>query len=237
MISVTQLSRNYPSIWKKTFPFLNRLVKKCNLQKQNFDEGIITKSNPHHRALINETGFYLYNQMVKNKVNKVSDLSQKVISNVCKSVFVYISSLDFNPDKLKPLTKTEVVEASLIAEKLFHYFFYYEKDSVIQNFPYFPGCGLVSDCYGDVLAGTTLYEIKAGERDFKIADLKQILIYLTLSYSFHQNLISHMGLLNPRIGNYIVLPVKDSIELASGQSTIDCFGELIDFFDSPEDFR
>ena len=41
MITVNQFSRNYPSIWKKTFPFLNRLGKKCNLQKETFGDGFI----------------------------------------------------------------------------------------------------------------------------------------------------------------------------------------------------
>ncbi|ORF36569.1 hypothetical protein [Snodgrassella alvi] len=237
MITVTQLSRNYHSIWKKTFPFLNILVKKCNLQKETFGNGINSKSDPKHRALINETGFYLYKRMIDNQVNKVSDLSQKEISNACNSVFAYIKTLDFNPEKLVPLDKSEVVESCRIAENLHHYFFYYEKGNLIQTSPHFPGCGLVSDCFGDVLAGTTLYEVKSGDRDFKIADLKQLFIYLTLSYSLHQNYISHIGLINPRLGNYIVIPVKNAIELASGRPTIDCFNELIDFFDSPDDFR
>lgn len=237
MITVNQFSRNYPSIWKKTFPFLNRLVKKCNLQKETFGDGINSKSNPKQRALINETGFYLYKLMIDNQVNKVSDLSQKEILNACNSVFAYIKTLDFNPEKLVPLDNNEVAESSLIAENLYQYFFYYEKGNVIQTSPHFPGCGMVSDCFGDVLAGTTLYEIKSGERDFKIADLKQIFIYLSLSYSLHQNYISHIGLLNPRLENYIVISVKEAVELASGQSTVDCFSELIDFFDSPDDFR
>lgn len=237
MITVTQLSRNYHSIWKKTFPFLNILVKKCNLQKETFGNRINSKSDPKHRALINETGFYLYKRMIDNQVNKVSDLSQKEISNACNSVFAYIKTLDFNPEKLVPLDKSEVVESCRIAENLHHYFFYYEKGNLIQTSPHFPGCGLVSDCFGDVLAGTTLYEVKSGDRDFKIADLKQLFIYLTLSYSLHQNYISHIGLINPRLGNYIVIPVKNAIELASGRPTIDCFNELIDFFDSPDDFR
>ncbi|TLX47219.1 hypothetical protein C1E24_10480 [Pseudoalteromonas phenolica] len=237
MITVTQLSRNYPSTWRKTFPFLNRLVKKCNLQKETFDDGIFSTSEPTRRALINETGFYLYKKMMESQINKTNDLTQEVITEVANTAFSYIKNLDFNPEQLAPLSEEEINESKLIAGNLFHYFFYYEKGKSITISPHFSGCGLVSDCYGDILAGTTLYEVKSGERDFRIADLKQILIYLTLNYSLHQNSINQIGLINPRLGNYIVLSVKDAIELASGQSTVDCFNELINFFDSPDDFR
>ncbi|MCH1919951.1 hypothetical protein L9G15_10945 [Shewanella sp. A3A] len=237
MITVTQLSRNYPSIWKKTFPFLNRLVRKCNLQKETFEDSIYSKSEPNRRALINETGFQLYKKMVEGKVNKVGGLIFEDVSKVTESALFYIKNLDFDPEDLNPLDGTEVEESKLIAEKLFNYFFYYEKGEIITISPHFSGCGFVSDCYGDVLVGTTLYEVKSGERDFRISDLKQILIYLTLNYSSHKNIINQVGLVNPRLGNYIVLPVKDAIELASGQSTVDCFNELINFFDSPDDFR
>ena len=175
--------------------------------------------------------------MVENKINKVNELKDECILKVAKSAFDYIRDLDFNPEKLTPLDDSEIKETKLIAEKLFDYFFYCEKGMAITISPYFSGCGLVSNCFGDVLAGTTLYEVKSGERDFRIADLKQILIYLTLNYSLHQNTIAQIGLVIPRLGNYIVLSVKDAIELASGQSTVDCFNELINFFDSPDDFR
>lgn len=237
MITVTQLSRNYPSTWKKTFPFLNRLVRRCNLQKETFDDGIFSKSEPARRALINETGFYLYKKMVETQIDKVSNLTQEDVSKVANFSFSYIKNLDFNPDQLTPLEEDEIKESKFIAENLFNYFFCYEKGELITISPHFSGCGFVSDCFGDVLAGTTLYEVKSGERDFRISDLKQILIYLTLNYSLHLNTISQIGLVNPRLGNYIVLSVKDAIELASGQSTVDCFNELINFFDSPDDFR
>lgn len=237
MITVTQLSRNYPSIWKKTFPFLNRLVKKCNLQKETFYDGIASKSEPARRALINETGFYLYKKMFEKKIKEANRLTKEELEETASIAFTYIKSLDFNPDQLIKLHQAEIEESKLIAESLSHYFLFYEKGGSVKISPHFSGCGLVSDCYGDVLAGTTLYEVKSGERDFRIADLKQILIYLTLNYSLHQNNIDQIGLINPRLGNYIVLSVKDAIELASGQSTVDCFNELINFFDSPDDFR
>ena len=119
MITVSQLSRNYPSTWKKTFPFLNRLVRKCNLQKETFDDAIISESEPTRRALINETGFFLFREMVENKINKVNELKDECILKVAKSAFDYIRDLDFNPEKLTPLDDSEIKESKLIAEKLF----------------------------------------------------------------------------------------------------------------------
>lgn len=237
MITVTQLSRNYPSIWKKIFPFLSRLVKKCNLQKEIFEGEMILNSNPKRRALINETGFCFYKKMIEIRVNKAKFLSGEDISSICKNVFVYIKKLDCNSTELEQLNNEEILEASKIADNIYFYFNYYELDKTIELSPDFFGCGLIANCAGDIIVGETLYEIKAGERDFRISDIKQLLIYLTLNYSSHHRNISCLGLLNPRLNNFIVLPVKDAIEIASGQSTLDCFNELIDFFDSPDDFR
>jgi hypothetical protein len=237
MMTATQLSRNYPSTWKKTFPFLNRLVRKCNLQKETFDDGIQSKSDPKRRALINETGFYLYKEMNEKRYSKLNKFTEDEIEVICNNALNYIRNLDFNPEELFPLGEFELNEAKEIASNLYHYFFYYEKGKEVHLSPKFNGCGFVSDCYGDVLAGDTLYEIKSGERDFRISDLKQVLVYLTLNYSLHERSISYLGLINPRLGNYVVVSVHDAIELASGQSTADCFNELINFFDSPDDFR
>lgn len=238
MMTATQLSRNYPSTWKKTFPFLSRLVRKCNLQKETFDDGIqSSKSAPKRRALINETGFYLYKEMNKKKYVKLEQFTDNEVKLICINALSYIKNLDFNPAELLPLDDSELNEAKEIASNLYHYFYYYEKGKSVHLSPKFNGCGFVSDCYGDVLAGDTLYEIKSGERDFRISDLKQVLVYLTLNYSFHEQSITYFGLINPRLGNYVVVPVHEAIELASDQSTADCFNELINFFDSPDDFR
>jgi hypothetical protein len=237
MMTATQLSRNYPSIWKKTFPFLSRLVRKCNLQKETFDDGVQSKSDPKRRALINETGFYLYKEMDKKQSVTLDEFSECELEVICSNALNYIKNLDFNSETLSPLAKPELNEAKEIALNLYDYFFNFEKGKTVHLSPKFNGCGFVSDCYGDVLVGDTLYEIKSGERNFRISDFKQVLVYLTLNYSLHERTISYVGLLNPRLGNYVVVSVHEAIGLASGQSTADCFNEMINFFDSPDDFR
>jgi hypothetical protein len=68
--------------------------------------------------------------------------------------------------------------------------------------PKFSGCGVVSACEGDLIYKDCLYEIKAGDRGFRVSDVKQLLIYSSLAFSKGELNYSKVGLFNPRNGYY-----------------------------------
>ena len=212
---------------------MNRLVRKCNLQKLRFGDSLDSDIAPFRRALVNETGFQLFSSMVEGYIVLSKNLDSEIVKEVAQNALDFICELEIGGN-ISPLNEVEFFEAKSIADRTYNYFFHYDN---IEVNPMFSGCGIVSDCYGDVLADSTLYEIKSGDRGFRITDLKQVLTYCVLNYSDHKVTIDNIALLNPRLGVYIVLPLIDVVELASGRSTIECFSEMIDFFDSPEDFR
>ena len=65
----------------------------------------------------------------------------------------------------------------------------------------FHGCGFINQCYGDILIKnneeSTIVEVKAGERNFTISDLRQILIYAGLDYIHNQVFPTYNRLYNP----------------------------------------
>lgn len=236
MITATQLSRNYPSLWKRIFPFLSRLVRKCNLQKDSFDDQIISEIDPSRRALVNELGFRLFEEIISSSISDPNSINKDKLKDIIESTCAYISRLERVDENLE-LETDELPEAFNIARRTIRYFQLYEKNIKLDVSPLFSGCGIVSDCYGDVLVGDTLYEIKSGEREFRISDLKQLLVYSTLNFSMRNTNISNVAILNPRLGIFVKITIKEFLEVSSGKSTIDTFNELINFFDNPDDFR
>lgn len=233
LITVTELSRGYASVWKRTFPFISKLVRKSNLQKETFEDHLTSGVDSSRRAIVNEIAFRVFEKAYELDVETLEAEDIKIISvRACK----YIADLE-KVDNVAMPNKEELKESILIAERTKQYFIVKESRSALTVSPRFNGCGMVSFCFGDVLSSDTLYEIKAGEREFRAVDLKQLLIYVTLNFSEHDQKIKYIALLNPRLGSYVKLGIKESVEIASGKAPADAFYELINFFDNPDDFR
>lgn len=233
LITVTELSRNYASVWNRTFPFISKLVRKANLQIETFDEHIVSKVDPSRRALINEIAFRMFEKSQELKVNQIDEsLIEALVVQACK----YIAGLE-KAGSVSPPDNNEKNEAVLICKRTKQFFEEHEPHAGLIVSPRFTGCGVISTCFGDVLTANTLYEIKAGEREFRVYDIKQLLAYSTLNYSEHNESIKYIALLNPRLGNYVKLNLKESVEISSGKAAADAFLELINFFDNPDDFR
>lgn len=220
-------------MWKRSFPFINRLVRKVNLQIQTFEEVIESKTDSSRRALINELGFRIFEAGYNLGQ---TELDNYYLDNLSKEVCKYIARLE-RVQEIEQPSSNEQKESLLIAQRTKDYFKYYEPNQKLILSPAFSGCGAISSCFGDVLTNDSLYEIKSGEREFRSSDIKQLLVYTTLNFSKHNNSIKNIALLNPRLGKAVSLDLKDSIEIASGKCATDAFYELINFFDNPEDFR
>jgi hypothetical protein len=66
----------------------------------------------------------------------------------------------------------------------------------------FSGCGFVDASEGDVIFGETIYEIKTVDRRFRGSDIRQAITYAALNFSGGQFDIRHIGLFNPRWGQF-----------------------------------
>ncbi len=236
MISSTEISRNYPSLWKQLFPFINRLAKKCNLQKISYHDYLNSSSAPSRRALINEISFRLFKETIALEYASPNQIPVEKIEAIKDESYAYIQKLNKSSELTENLSESELTEACELASRTIDYFRYYEPGNKAIVSPDFYGCGSISQCQGDVLIGNTIYEIKAGDREFRVSDLKQILIYCALDFAYKNSKIRNIGLLNPRLGIYVTIPLVDAVEIASGQNTIDCFNQLINIFSSPDDY-
>jgi hypothetical protein len=126
----------------------------------------------------------------------------------------------------------QLAEAKTLCGRLEMFFADKERRSALVVNPLIRGCGFLNSCYADVVAKDTLYEVKAGQRLFRITDLRQALTYCALNSASGQFPLTQICLLNPRLGVY----VRGSIEIISreacGMSSNDLFGAIIQFLSS-----
>src|SRR5690606_35885981 len=98
--------------------------------------------------------------------------------------------------------------------------------------PKFSGCGLISECEGDLIEGTCLYEIKAGDRTFRVVDLRQLLTYSALAYAEGALSFSEIGIFNPRRGVAWRKSLEEVCYALSGLRLNDTLSSLMEQFSS-----
>lgn len=102
-----------------------------------------------------------------------------------------------------------------------------QKKSRLKVRPLFPGCGILNSAEGDIFYSGTLVEIKAGQRNFSILDIRQLYISLALNQFYNRYNILFIELFNPRTG----LLWRENKEIVSqnisGNSTIEIITEII----------
>jgi len=225
MISERKFSNSYSSFWNQLLPTADSFVRRLNLASERFT-GPLDSSLPvdrDKRAVINELAFRLF----KEKVNSSKISSDKIMS-LEQDVRSYIEQLVPSIKKLTILSKVELIEAEKIAASLSAYFYKPDFKAIIF-WPLFKGCGQLDACKADIIYKSKLIEVKAGDRHFRIADLRQIITYLALNFYSQQYQLAHIALVNPRTGKKFECSVDTLIGSCSGRKSVDVFSDVIDY--------
>ena len=209
-------------------------VRTMNLAKFHFDIPLKSLSDPKRRALINELGFLLFKTSLMNNYSpemalQLQEPREAVIHHAVSIVQRYQGLSD---DDFKPPADDEVKESIALAKRLADFF---RKMSPVSNTvlsPAFSGCGFIDNCVGDVLAGNTLYEVKSGDRPFRLIDVRQIVIYLALNSMDRKRHIESVGFVNPRLGTYYATTASELVLGISGKDLVDLMSEINDFVSS-----
>lgn len=217
MISEIEFTRDYTSFWRTISPLSEDFVRRINVHAlARYETELNSSVFSSRRALINEVGFEIFFRC-KEKNLSVNEIIRYELGDISHQVSCHIALLrNGAPKFIEEMEATEVDEANEIAKRLLCFF---EKFCNVVVRPKFIGCGRIGSCQGDVLADNTLYEIKSGNRSFKSADLRQLVLYLTLNHISKQYDIQNLGLYNPRKGFHFALPHQDFSIHFSGLST------------------
>lgn len=231
MISVTRLSSSFTSFWQELLPTGDAFVRRMNLDKQRFCVPLDSKVQAARRALVNEMGF----QMFKLSLGSGFSLDQtrytteeltQIYLQAWRSLQMSHWFRDSDASDLDEIERAETVE---IARRLRHFFRELHSGKAPQLSVVFPGCGFVDNSEGDVLIEQTLYEIKAGDRSFRLIDIRQVLVYLAMNQSANYYDINKVGFLNPRLGVCYSLDVEELVVRVAGTSSVELFSDIVYF--------
>ena len=225
MISERKFSNSFSSFWNELLPTADSFVRRMNLSCDRYclPTDSLFDVNRDRRAVINELSFRLFMGSAKEK-----ELSSNDKMELSVRVSHYIEKLAPNIKIELPISQEELNEAESLSSSLNTYFSDYELHK-LRFWPVFRGCGRIHACRGDIISSDKLIEVKAGDRHFRITDIRQIITYLSLNSISKQYVIERIALVNPRKGLSFETTVEILIEDCSRRKPVDVFGDIIDF--------
>lgn len=215
MISETNFSRSYSSFWIEHFPWLNSFCQSMNktmIQRVHPPIGI--NEDPKFRSINNIIAFIHY-------CNKINFSTIKIEKSV-KEALIYAKRFPRNHVADYTFNKFNKIIVKKQVENLQKQ---YKEPDILS--PFFPGCGIIDSCYGDIIYNGTLVEVKAGERNFQPSDLKQIITYLALNWIMdNPYIIKNICLYNPRMGYLWIYDIITFMQSITSIVKEDAFDQL-----------
>src|SRR5262249_39484161 len=154
---------------------------------------------PASHGLVNELAFRLFVASARSDIPP-ADLAPETVAASIDGATSHIRHMrQLSRTPITDPTSPQLVEAIALAER---HLLFFQREQGTTLLPVFPGCGWVMECAGDVLAGSTLFEVKAGQRGFRSIDLRQMLVYCALNFAAKTYDISTVCLVNPRTGTF-----------------------------------
>lgn len=236
MISERQFAEQFSGFWNQCLPFLTpQAVAKMNIQGSPLPtaHGFVAKpfdptEVPANNDLVADTGFGIFTEAIQRGKSVHSIRNTAILEKVSENAVERISRLRYTEGKDRAKHLRGMDDPMKIAIRLEDFF---EDEGagerVIQ--PRFKGCGILDSCYGDLLMGNTLYEVKCVERNLRSIDLRQVLAYCTLNYQSQQFNITEVCIVNPRRGISFKFNVESLAQQTSGMNSAELFHKISDF--------
>ncbi|MEW6386742.1 MAG: hypothetical protein AB1491_04410 [Thermodesulfobacteriota bacterium] len=183
--------------------------------------------------MVNELGFRFFKENHEGR-----KLTNRKVKEIWEVVRTYILRITRSEDTIirEPISKGELSEALEIANSL-ALFFSGNGEGSLTFWPEFPGCGIIHQCKGDILQGRRLVEVKAGDRTFRLTDLRQVLTYCCLDFASKKYDLLDIVLINPRRGLFHETLITKLVTECSGTTAVDFFSNMIEFISSEEPSR
>jgi hypothetical protein len=190
-----------------------------------------TMSKAERRGLVNEAGFLLFATIYNLNRANAREAAEAHVRDSFERAHKYISPQLNSKDII--ISTVERREALAISGRLYNFFMIENRRKDLVISPFFKGSGVISSCNGDVLVGDeTIYEIKSGDRKFRSVDYRQLAIYAALHFAQYGLRIRNIGLVNPRTGMTVRVPIETFAREVSGQSAVALFQSLVEAFSS-----
>lgn len=234
MISEKFFINNYQDLWNSFLP-LARIFQRNINQNLERSKGIrlpelVLKGK--RKSYLSYVSFNLLKEYLIKKSTLLNTVDKKNIEESCQEIFkVYL----FEDEKInEKLIDKEWEIINDLANNMYTFFTNEHDIKDLTINPRFAGCGIIDNCYGDLFGGNCLYEVKAVNRNFRIVDFKQILMYCCLNHVSKQYDIKEICLYNPLLCIYFKLDLNEFCLLISGKTYDQLFNEIINFISNDE---
>ncbi len=228
MISEHHFANNYTSAWRTITPLGDGYWHVENKLVSRIDPPLESQSPKSQRAVINEAAFVAFCSLYDQPRPIDRKLALHAVAEKLGDAQAYVKRFtSLGTEAENTFDETCLKEAGNLALRLLYFF---SDPTSVHIKPKFPGCGLLSECEGDVILGKCLYEIKAGDRPFRVTDLRQLLIYSALAYARRTMTFNSIGLFNPRTGVTWVRSLDQVCLDISGTRANDMLPALVEQF-------
>lgn len=200
MISEQHFSTSFTSLWHEIIPLADTYWRRENLRVVRQVLPIDNVAPITLRGFLNELAFETFSRARIAGIQPRSELVLSMAQSCIESVAEYILRITKDQRSVSSTLDGLCSQEVFGLTRNLMMSFPDNKDFHIR--PKFSGCGVVSACEGDLIYKDCLYEIKAGDRGFRVSDVKQLLIYSSLAFSKGELNYSKVGLFNPRNGYY-----------------------------------
>ena len=236
MITERQFAEQFSGFWNQCLPLLTpQTVAAMNIQgiPMPTARGFVAKpldptEDPANNDLVADTGFGIFTAAIQREKSVYSIRNTAILKKVSESAVERISRLRNTEGKNRAKHLRGMDDPMKIATCL-EDFFEDEGAGKLVIQPRFKGCGILDSCYGDLLKGNTLYEVKCVERNLRSIDLRQVLAYCTLNYQSQQFNITEVCIVNPRRGISFRFNVESLALQTSGKNSAELFHQISDF--------
>ena len=193
MITTSAFVHRHNSFWKTHFPALENYVRVIN---SGAYERVFTEQQwnvaPDRSYLVSEVAFCLAEK---------PKICRETVEEAFSDARARLLGLPGTPEEISFLTYQEMNDTVELSRRTSNIIKSLDEkyEEIVFN-PYFCGCGILFGSYGDILAGTTLVEIKSVDRGFRATDFRQLLTYFFQNNQKKRYQIDRLAVVNPRRG-------------------------------------
>ncbi|MCW5549723.1 MAG: hypothetical protein KIT44_12235 [Opitutaceae bacterium] len=230
MISEKQLAEHFDSFWQQHFPLLNpTFIRQLNSEKERL---VGTDGQPvlpvkmgkdvDRFDLVAELAFEMAQERYRVRPAGVPDEAK-----ACLRALKRMAAILGLPQIPKP-SHAEVAEANALLGVYEVFFATVATSGDIFFRPRIKGAGVLDEMEADFCSSSTLFEVKAVNRNLQSGDLRQVVCYLVAGLGSHQFAWTDYCIFNPRLSIYHSGKIEELLTYVSGRTSHDCIADVLD---------
>lgn len=231
MISERQLCMYFDSFWQHHFPLLNpAFVRRFNAEQKErlfqadgspllpIPMGKDVESFDVAAEIAFETAWEIY----KNRMGEVPDIAQATHRALTRIGLIRGGPMLHSP------SPAEVTEAASLARGYEALFDAVADQGAIQFRPRIKGVGILDETEADFCTQSTLFEIKAVNRNLHSGDLRQVLCYIVAGLGSHEYNWTYYCIFNPRLAVTYTGKIDRLLSYLSGRTSHECITDIFE---------